>query len=66
MTASTAHHVIFYSCSLVLSFLLFFFTSDCPTACNNPFVYQLRNCVCCHLIYVIYHGLFLFSFYTSK
>ena len=66
MALPTAYHVIFYSYPLTLSLLSFPFTSDCPTACSNLSVYQMRYCVRSHLIYTIYHGLFLSSLYRSQ
>jgi len=66
MAPPTAHHVIFCSCPLALSLLSFPFTSDYPTAYSNSSVYQIRHYVRGHLIYTIYHGLFLSSLYRSQ
>ncbi len=66
MAPPTAHHVIFCSYPLTLSLLSFPFTSDCPAAYSIPSVYQMRHYIRGHLIYAIYHGLFLSSLYTSQ
>jgi hypothetical protein len=54
MALSAAHHVVFCSCPLALSLLLFSFTSDClrPLATHLCTIYAIMCVVISFLLYI--------------